>query len=173
MWKPRRGQAQNKVEGWPRRIRLRVGCSDRALVVDTHCAVGRFPDPDYLGLKRVFPSLLASHFEVNNETIHGLSEPRKAVAAEVAALPQVGQLLCWLKCPVEGSARPHRHERPVGDQIHQELWWPCARLLGRVPAACAPRRPVPPSRCRMHGPVTEVLRVPDLPTREGILALAG
>ena len=93
VWKPREGQEQNELDGWLRRIRLRVGNGARVLVVATHCAAGRHPDLDYPTLKRAFPDLLAGQFEVDNETGHGLAELRQVIAAEAAALPQMGQLL--------------------------------------------------------------------------------
>lgn len=93
VWKPREGQEQNEVDGWLRRIRLRISTRARALIVATHCAGGRYPDLDYPSLKQAFPALVAGQFEVDNETGQGLPELRQAIAAEVAALPQMGQYL--------------------------------------------------------------------------------
>ena len=72
VWNPREGQEQNEVEGWLRRIRLRAGRDARALIVATHCADDRHPDLDYPRLQQVFPRLLAGHFEVDNQTGHGM-----------------------------------------------------------------------------------------------------
>ena len=73
VWKPREGQEQNEVEGWLRRIRLRVGPGARVLIVATHCAEDRHPDLDYPQLQRQFPQMLAGNFEVDNETGHGIA----------------------------------------------------------------------------------------------------
>ncbi len=93
VWKPREGQEQNEVEGWLRRIRLRVRDDARALVVATHCAGARHPDLDYASLERAFPILLGGEFEVDNQTGQGVAQLRQTIAAEAAQLPQMGQLL--------------------------------------------------------------------------------
>ena len=91
VWKPREGQEQNEVEGWLRRIRLRVGPAARVMIVATHCAPGQHPDLDYPHLEREFPDMLAGHFEVDNQTGHGIKELKDAIATEAARLPQMGQ----------------------------------------------------------------------------------
>ena len=91
VWKPREGQEQNEVEGWLRRIRLRVGPDARVLIVATHCAGDQHPDLDYPHLQQEFPHMLAGHFEVDNQTGHGIPELRDAIAGQAARLPQMGQ----------------------------------------------------------------------------------
>jgi internalin A len=91
VWKPREGQEQNEVEGWLRRIRLRVGPDARVLIVATHCANEQYPDLDYPLLQREFPRMLAGHFEVDNQTGLGIPELRSVIAREAARLPQMGQ----------------------------------------------------------------------------------
>ena len=91
VWKPREGQEQNEVEGWLRRIRLRVGPEAQVLIVATHCAGDQYPDLDYPYLQRQFPHMLQGHFEVDNQTGHGIPELRDAIAKHVAQLPQMGQ----------------------------------------------------------------------------------
>src|SRR6266481_2654097 len=68
--------------------------------LDTACTVhlaglGHEPPTNLRGrpLKRAFPVLLVGQFEVDNESGQGLAELREAIAAEVAVLPQMGQLL--------------------------------------------------------------------------------
>jgi len=90
IWKPREGSEQGEVEGWLRRIRLKVAGGGRAFVVATHCAGERRPDLDYPSLWREFPSLLAGHFEVDNSTGEGIAGLRDAIAAELAGLSRVG-----------------------------------------------------------------------------------
>jgi internalin A len=91
VWKPRDGQEQNEVEGWLRRIRLRVSDDSRVFIVATHCSGERHPDLDYPALTREFPKLLAGNFEIDNQTGYGIDQLRRAVAAEVSRLTQRGQ----------------------------------------------------------------------------------
>ncbi|HET7013461.1 MAG TPA: COR domain-containing protein [Streptosporangiaceae bacterium] len=93
VWKPREGQEQNEVEGWLRRIRLRVRQNARALIVATHCADGRHPDLDYPSLRRAFPTLVAGNHEVDSKAGSGLDALSQAIGREVLTLPQMGQLL--------------------------------------------------------------------------------
>jgi internalin A len=92
VWNARKGHEQDEVEGWLRRIRLRVEADARVVVVATHCAERR-PELDYRQLDHDFPGMLAGHFEVDNRTGDGIPELRKAIAAEAAQLPQMGQLI--------------------------------------------------------------------------------
>jgi Leucine-rich repeat (LRR) protein len=93
VWKPREGQEQNEVEGWLRRIRLRVSRDACVLVVATHCSGERCPDLDYPYLRQTFSELLAGQFEVDSATELGIPELRQAIVAGVSGLPQMGQLL--------------------------------------------------------------------------------
>jgi internalin A len=95
VWKPREGQEQNEVEGWLRRIRLRVGPDAQVLIVATHCARNQHPDLDYPHLQREFPHMLVGHFEVDNRTCYGIRELRDAIAEQVARLPQMGQKISF------------------------------------------------------------------------------
>ena len=106
VWKPREGHEQNEVEGWLRRIRLRVSREARALVVATHCDE-RHPELDYPQLKRTFPELLAGRYDVDNRTASGIPELREGIAAEAARLPQMGQLISprWIAARDEIIAR--------------------------------------------------------------------
>lgn len=97
VWNAREGQEQNDVEGWIRRIRLRVRQDARILVVATHCDE-RFPELDYPYLERTFPKMLAGGYSVDNLTGHGISKLRKEIAEEASHLPQMGQQISprWL-----------------------------------------------------------------------------
>ena len=90
-WNARQGQEQDEVEGWLRRIRLRVGRDARALLVATHCAERR-PELDYPHLERAFPGMLAGSFETDSRTGLGIDRLRQAIGEEAARLPQMGQL---------------------------------------------------------------------------------
>jgi len=92
VWSAREGHEQNEVEGWLRRIRLRVSRDARALVVATHCAERR-PELDYPQLKRVFHPLLVGGYEVDNSTGRGIAELGEGIAEQAALLPQIGQLI--------------------------------------------------------------------------------
>ncbi|GAA2191234.1 COR domain-containing protein [Micromonospora lupini] len=91
VWHPREGQEQGEVEGWLRRIRLRVGTAASVMIVATH-ADERRPELDFPRLREVFPDMLAGHYAVDSETNTGVSALRDAIAAEAARLPQMGQL---------------------------------------------------------------------------------
>jgi internalin A len=92
VWNAREGQEQNEVEGWLRRIRLRVSRDARGLVVATHRDERR-PELDYPHLEQAFPELLTGWYEVDNRTGRGIAELREGIAAEAARLPQMGQLI--------------------------------------------------------------------------------
>lgn len=97
VWNAREGQEQNEVEGWLRRIRLRVSQNARVLIVATH-SDERQPELDFGSLAKAFPGLLTGRYEVDNRTGHGIARLRDAIAAEAARLPQMGQLIStrWL-----------------------------------------------------------------------------
>jgi len=97
VWNSREGQEQNEVEGWLRRIRLRVGADAKVLLVATHCDE-RQPELDYPSLRAKFPGVLVGAHAVDNKSGRGIEELRTALAAEVATLPQIGQFInrSWL-----------------------------------------------------------------------------
>ncbi|MCA1604096.1 MAG: hypothetical protein LC775_01095, partial [Acidobacteria bacterium] len=97
VWNAREGQEQNGVEGWLRRIRLRVGTECRAIVVATHSDERR-PELDFPQLQRTLPGMLAGHCDVDNQSGNGIADLREMIAGEAASLPQMGQLLSsrWL-----------------------------------------------------------------------------
>jgi Leucine-rich repeat (LRR) protein len=90
VWNAREGQEQNEVEGWLRRIRVRVGHDTPTLVVATHCDE-RNPELDYPGLQRTFQGMLVGRHEVDNFSRNGIPELRNAIAEHAARLPQMGQ----------------------------------------------------------------------------------
>ncbi|MEW2378812.1 COR domain-containing protein [Micromonospora sp. NPDC047812] len=92
VWHPREGQEQGEVEGWLRRVRLRVGADATVVVVATH-GDERRPELDYPRLRDAFPGMLAGQYTVDSETDNGIPGLRRAIAAEAARLPQMGQLI--------------------------------------------------------------------------------
>ena len=92
VWNAREGQEQDEVEGWLRRIRLRVSQEARALIVATHCDE-RGPELDYPHLTQIFPRLLVGRYEVDNKSGRGISGLRDGIAVQAALLPQMGQLV--------------------------------------------------------------------------------
>lgn len=91
-WNPRQGQEQNEVEGWIRRIRLRVGPNVYMLVVATH-ADERTPELDFPRLQTEYSPSLLGHYLVDSMSDRGLNELRKAMADAASRLPQMGQRL--------------------------------------------------------------------------------
>jgi len=106
VWNARAGHEQNDVEGWLRRIRLRVDHEARVLIVSTHCEE-RSPELDYLYLAQIFSGMVAGHYEVDNRTGRGIAELRAGIAEEAARLPQMGQLVSprWVAIRDEVLAR--------------------------------------------------------------------
>jgi hypothetical protein len=92
VWNTREGQEQNEVEGWLRRIRLRVGPECRVIVVATH-SDERQPELDFPQLQRALPGMLVGQCAVDNLSGNGIGELRDMITNEAARLPQMGQLL--------------------------------------------------------------------------------
>ncbi len=92
VWNPREGVEQNEVEGWLRRIRLRVGSQAPTLLVATH-GDERRPEINYPALREEFPGMLQGNIAVDNQSGTGIPQLRSTITAEAANLPQVGQLL--------------------------------------------------------------------------------
>jgi hypothetical protein len=118
VWNAREGQEQNEVEGWLRRIRLRVGRDARALVVATHCEE-RYTELDYPQLKYAFPELLVGQHKVDNRTERGIAGLRNGIATEAAQLPQMGQLIShrWVTARDEILARAETDPQIPHDQF--------------------------------------------------------
>ncbi|MET8526399.1 COR domain-containing protein [Micromonospora sp. NPDC005172] len=91
VWHPREGQEQGEVEGWLRRIRLRVGTAARVMIVATHSDERR-PELDFPRLSAAFPGMIAGQYAVDSETSTGVGALRAAIGREAARLPQMGQL---------------------------------------------------------------------------------
>jgi internalin A len=107
VWRPREGQEENAIEGWCKRIKLRVGDYARVLVVATH-ADERRPELDFPYLKRQFGELIADHQAVDNQSGSGIEQLRVAIAAEAAELPQMGELISerWIAARDDLKGRP-------------------------------------------------------------------
>jgi internalin A len=111
VWNAREGQERNEVEGWLRRIRLRVGMDARAIVVATH-GDERNPELDYPHLQRSLPGMLVGQYTVDNKTGLGIGALRAAIAAEAARLPQMGQLLNSRWVATRDEVLSHIDEQP-------------------------------------------------------------
>ncbi len=90
VWRPREGHEENAIEGWLRRIRLRVGQDARVMVIATHCDE-RAPELDFPGLEREFGDMLVDQYAVDNRSGTGVEKLRYAIADQAARLPQMGQ----------------------------------------------------------------------------------
>jgi hypothetical protein len=102
VWSAREGREQDDVEGWLRRIRLRVGREARVLLVASYCDE-RNPELDYPSLQRMFPQMLAGRFSIDNSTNNGIDDLRRAIAEESARLPHMGSFISkrWLAARAE------------------------------------------------------------------------
>ena len=92
VWWPREGQEAGGVEGWLKRIRLRVPDA-RVILVSTHADEPRQPELDYAELERRFPLTLAGCHAVDSESGNGIDDLLATIAAEAARLPQMGELM--------------------------------------------------------------------------------
>lgn len=87
LWSPRMGAEQCDVEGWLKRIALRVGGQARVFIVATHCqSTDRIPRIDKDGLTQRFGELVAGFFEIDSKTGAGLRELKRRLTEEAAEL---------------------------------------------------------------------------------------
>ncbi|WP_212841413.1 COR domain-containing protein [Catellatospora sp. IY07-71] len=110
VWNPREGQEQNEVEGWLRRIRLRVGPDAPTMIVATH-GEERRAELDYPRLMHMFPGMLRGHFVVDSRTGYGVQQLRGKLAEHASRLPQMGQALSrrWVTAREEVRSIARRH----------------------------------------------------------------
>jgi internalin A len=94
VWHARQGQEQDEVEGWLRRINLRVGRNAYLILVATHSAE-RLPELDYPQLKEIFREKLTliGEFETDSSTGDGIPALKEAIRTAAARLPLMGQLI--------------------------------------------------------------------------------
>ena len=118
VWHARQGQEYDEVEGWLRRIKLRVGIDAPTIVVATHCEE-RLPELDFPHLQQLFPNMLAGHFEIDSRTGDGIPRLREAISGEAARLPQMGQLISprWMAAREEILARAESEPQIRYDQF--------------------------------------------------------
>ena len=112
LWNPRLGVEQCDVEGWIRRIYLRVGEAARILVVATHCeSCDRIPRIREGRLRAKYPNILIGFHEVDSLTGSGVSELKAAIAEAAADLEQMGELFNpkWKAARDEVAALPDPH----------------------------------------------------------------
>jgi GTPase SAR1 family protein len=106
VWWPREGTETGDIEGWCRRIRLRIGPEARILLVATH-ADDRRAEMDYPELQREFGEMLVGSVAVDNASGTGIDELRSLIAEKVAELPQMGERISrsWISARDEILAR--------------------------------------------------------------------
>lgn len=112
VWRPREGQEENDVEGWIRRVKLRIGDTGKIILVATYGTEGRSPEIDFPYLKHKFGDTLLDSLTVDNETGEGIAQLRQVIAENAATLPQMGELFnnAWISSRDEILAR--RADRP-------------------------------------------------------------
>jgi hypothetical protein len=92
LWNPRMAVEQGDVEGWIKRIRLRVGDGARIIIVATHCQTGgRIARIDESQLRKDYGVLIAGFHEVDSSTGFGVEELKTVIADVAATLPQMGE----------------------------------------------------------------------------------
>ena len=107
VWNPRQGQEANEVEGWIKRIILRVGEEARIIIVATHRDI-RNPELDFPYLKMKYGAILLDHNEVDSKSNRGIADLKQGLAAHASNLPQMGELLNpnWVATRKEILATP-------------------------------------------------------------------
>ena len=92
LWNSRLAVEQGDVEGWIRRIRLRVGDGARIVIVATRCeSEGRIARIDEEQLRKDHGDVIAGFQEVDSKTGFGVEELKILIARVAAALPQMGE----------------------------------------------------------------------------------
>jgi internalin A len=111
VWRPREGQDENAIEGWIRRVKLRIGDTGKIILVATYGAEGRNPELDFPYLKQKFGETLLESLNVDNETGLGIDRLRQVIAKHAATLPQMGELFsgAWIGARDEILAQATEH----------------------------------------------------------------
>lgn len=92
IWNPRQGQEANEVEGWIKRVLLRVGDEARVIVVATHGDI-RNPELDFPYLKSRYGNILIDHCEMDSKSNNGIPKLKRQLALYASQLPQMGELI--------------------------------------------------------------------------------
>jgi internalin A len=97
VWKPREGQEANGIDGWLRRIRLRIKDA-RVLIIASHC-LERRPELDYPAIKVQFGEMIVGCLEVDSSTGKGIRELLALISVQASRLPQMGERLSasWIR----------------------------------------------------------------------------
>jgi internalin A len=111
VWHARQGEEQDDLEGWLRRVRLRVGNEATALIVATHAAERR-PDLDYPQLDQKFPGMLAGQFAIDSSNDYGIEELRRAIEVNASQLPQMGQRISTRWVAAREAVLKHGADKP-------------------------------------------------------------
>ena len=110
VWKGREGVEENGLDGWLRRIRMRVGTDVRVLIVATHCDE-RPTELDYPALKAEFGDMLAGSFEIDSQSRRGIPQLEEAIARTACELDhtQVAFNKKWLDArdAITHNSSPH------------------------------------------------------------------
>lgn len=91
VWWPREGAKQGDIDGWVKRIRLRVGSEAKVLIVSTHCDGGqRFARVNKARLSEKYPENIIGFYEIDSESGTGIEELKSEIALAASQLPHMG-----------------------------------------------------------------------------------
>jgi internalin A len=91
LWSPRRGVELCDVEGWIKRIRLRIGDTARIIIVSTHSETGgRVARIDKEVLVRDYGEVIAGFHEIDSKTGAGIDSLKLLLSDVSSMLPQMG-----------------------------------------------------------------------------------
>lgn len=111
VWRPREGHEENSIEGWVRRVALRIGDTGKIILVATYGSEGRNPELDFPYLQSKFGGMLLESLIVDNKTGLGIEALRDAIARHSATLPQMGELLSTAWISARDEILSHSRER--------------------------------------------------------------
>jgi GTPase SAR1 family protein len=112
LWCSRMGVDQCDVEGWIKRIRLRVGAGARIMIVATHSETDRrIARIDEQGIRRRFGDVISGFHEVDSRTGAGIEGLKRSIAEAASHLPQMGEPFSdrWRASRDEILERPETH----------------------------------------------------------------
>lgn len=94
LWTPRRGVELCDVEGWIKRVRLRIGDEAKIIIVATHCETDkRVIRIDKQSYMRDYGKIIFDFHEVDNKTGFGIESLKEKIALASSRLPQMGDIL--------------------------------------------------------------------------------
>jgi internalin A len=126
VWNAREGREADDVEGWLKRILVRVGDAARILLVATF-GDERRPEIDLPRLMRIFADQLIGAYTVDSASGNGIEELLAALACAASEMPMMGTTLSRTWAAAKDAIRNLVGQSP---QVSYEQFENIARLSG-------------------------------------------